>query len=224
MNTVYDFEPLRYDVRPIDFPMARDFVTQHHYSKGMTNNTSGAFGLFEKAWLVGVLSFSTPCSENVRASVFGEDFRDRVTELSRLVILDVTPNNAESFFIARCLNLLKTSKPYLWSVVSFADPSAGHVGTIYQASNAVYYGQSTASTAYIDAEGRLRHRRQCGHNISLAEASNLGWTPMRRLGKHRYNFLLPDNRSHRRDLLDRLMLESLPYPKSSVSKNGYEAH
>lgn len=216
---MYDYDPLSYSVRPIDFKTAREFVVQNHYSKGMTNNTSGAFGLFDKAFLIGVLSFSTPCSENVRGSVFGQDWKDRVTELSRLVILDVTPPNAESYFIARCLNQLKQDRPDLWAVVSFADPSAGHLGIIYQASNGLYYGQSTTSTAYLDTDGRLRHRRQCGRNISVSEAISRGWTPSARQGKHRYCFFLPDNRRHRNELLDRTLLARRPYPKGSTN-NG----
>lgn len=219
-DVAYDYEPIAYDVRRIDFLTVRDFIVRHHYAHGMTNNTAAAFGLFDGGHMIGALSFSTPCSEAVRASVFGQGLKDHITELSRLVILDVTPTNTESYFIARCLRMLKEAKEHIWGVVSFADPSAGHVGTIYQAGNARYYGQSTPERFFLDQAGRLRHRRQCGHNVSPQEAIERGWQPVKRAGKHRYCFLLPDSRAHRRRLLDLCQLPEAPYPKHGVTKNG----
>lgn len=214
-----DFER-RYRVRPLPFLAARDFVTAHHYSKGTPNAQTAAYGLWEGSWLIGAIMFATPCSEAVRGSVFGPDHVQRVTELSRLVILDVTPRNAESWLIARALHALKLERPHLWAVVSFADPSAGHVGTIYQATNALYYGQGRRERFFVDPGGRLRHRRQCGRNISPERAAELGWTPVTRLPKHRYAFFMGDSKRHRRELLERTVLERQPYPKPGSTMNG----
>ena len=85
--------------------------------------------------------FACPCSENVRASVFGDKYKDNVTELHRLHILDVTPKNTESWFIVRCLKLLKELKPQIEAVISFSDTTIGHNGTIYKATNAYRAGR-----------------------------------------------------------------------------------
>ena len=129
----------------------------------MANTMTEGYGLFEGRHLRGVLVFQTPCCENVRASVFGPDDRDRVTELHRLVLVDDTPRNTESYFIASACACLKRARPGLHAVLTFADPSAGHLGIIYQASNAAYSGLTKPRRArYGDPDGRLRHRRQCG--------------------------------------------------------------
>ena len=141
--------------------------------------------------------FATPCSENVRSSVFGAEHRHRVIELHRLHILDVTPRNTESWFISRCLKMLSVDKPEIRAVISFSDLSEGHSGIIYRATNAIYCGQTGSKTFYIDANGRLRHPRQNGVNISREDALSRGWSPVKRSAKNRYIYLI-GNRKERK--------------------------
>ena len=152
-------------VRPIPFPVARDFVIRHHYARGMHNGPTLCTGLFDGERIIGVIAFATPCSEAVRSCVFGPDRRGHVTELHRLVILDETPTNAESWFIARSLRLLRQHRADLEAIVSFADEGHGHRGTVYQASNALYYGAAPGQTAYLDPTGRLRHQAMAIGNV-----------------------------------------------------------
>jgi hypothetical protein len=188
------------------------FVIEHHYSHGIHNGPM-TWGLFDGGELVGVIAFATPSSENVRASVFGPDYVRSVTELHRLVLLDRMPRNSESWFIARGLRALKEERDYYRAVLSFADATQGHIGTIYQATNAIYTGTSGRARFYLDATGRLRHPRQNGHNVTATEATSWGWQPTMREGKHRYLFLL----GNRREVVASrrlLRLATLPYPKN----------
>lgn len=130
--------------------------------------------------------FSTPCSENVRASLFGVEYKNSVVELHRLHILDVTPKNTESWFISRCLKQLVIDRPQTWGVISFSDLTQGHKGTIYQASNFMFCGTTAKTTFYLDQNNRLRHPRQNGVNISLDMAVQRGWKPVKRDSKYRY--------------------------------------
>lgn len=191
----------------------REFIMKHHYSGGC-GVAAMTWGLFESVneTMVGAIAFQTPCSENVRRSIFGDEYKDHVTELHRLVTLDDTPHNTESWFISRALKALKEYKPKYRGVVSFADGTEGHIGTIYQATNAIYYGTSSPSTFYRDQDDRLRHPRQCGENITKSDAEERGWEPVRREAKHRYLFLLPDNEMGYGDLEDLLEVEEQPYP------------
>lgn len=207
--------PDTYNVNKINSTMGKEFIKLHHYSHGCHNGPM-CYGLYDGDELIGVCAFATPCSENVRASVFGPEHKNEVTELHRLVILDDTPKNTESFFISKCLKLLKNDKPNINAVLSFADATEGHVGTIYQATNAIYTGTSSVATFYLDNTGRLRHPRQNGVNISKTEALSRGWAPVKRQGKFRYIFLLPNNKNHKKVLLSKLLLESLPYPKLAL--------
>jgi hypothetical protein len=188
---------INYNIQRISAKTAKEYIRQHHYSHGSHNGPSPCYGLFDRETLIGVLMFATPCSENVRASVFGAEFVDHVTELHRLHILDVTPKNTESWFISRCLKLLKEDKPNIWAVLSFSDSTEGHNGTIYKATNAKFCGMTGKAYFYLDQDNRLRHPRQCGVNITLSKAKELGWNRVQREGKYRYLWLLPDNKSHK---------------------------
>ena len=201
-------------VEKISAGRGKSFVKEHHYSKGIHNGPM-CYGLFDDWDLVGVCAFATPSSENVCASVFGKDSKRSVTELHRLVLLDEVPKNSESWFIARALKSLKKDRPYYNAVLSFADSTQGHLGIIYQATNAIYTGVTSKAMFYLDETGRLRHPRQNGVNITKNQAISKGWEPVMREGKYRYLYLLADNRQHKRKLVKELLLPDLPYPKSA---------
>jgi hypothetical protein len=206
-----------YRVEPIASKLGKEFVIEHHYSHGIHNGPM-CFGLFDSQGLVGVCAFATPSSENVRASIFGADHKRGVTELHRLVLLDEVPKNAESFFIVRALKELKKQRPYYNAVISFADATQNHLGIIYQATNALYCGTSSPATFYLDETGRLRHPRQNGVNITADEAKKRGWVATKREGKHRYIYLLPDNRTHLKELKSLFKLKTMPYPKGITNE------
>ena len=201
-----------YTISKIKSSIGKEFIKKYHYSHGCHNGPM-CYGLFDEDILIGVIAFATPCSENVRSSIFGEQHKNSVTELHRLVILDVTPKNTESWFISRALKLLKQDKPNILGVISFADSTEGHKGTIYQATNALYLGTSSPTIFYIDQTGRLRHPRQNGVNITKVMAKALGWEPTKRNGKYRYLFLLPDRNFSRKKLIKMLLLKQEKYIK-----------
>lgn len=202
--------PHEYSVEKIPSKEGKAFVIEHHYSHGIHNGPM-TYGLKRAGELVGVCAFATPCSENVRASIYGKERKQEVTELHRLVLLDEIPHNAESFFISRSLKALHADKPHLSAVVSFADATEGHRGVIYQATNAIFYGRSPRARFYLDTTGRLRHPRQNGRNITLRMAAERGWEPVMREGKYRYLFLLAKGK-HRRRLIEALAIQPQPYP------------
>ena len=189
-----------YEVKRIGTKEAKEYIHANHYSHGSHNSPSPCYGLFEEDNLIGVLMFATPCSENVRSSIFGEEHKSHVIELHRLHILDITPKNTESWFISRCFKQLKIDRPDIWAVLSFSDNTEGHNGVIYQATNAYYVGKSSPAVFYKDAEGRLRHPRQNGVNISRAVAKERGWTVDKRMGKNRYLWLLAHSKVHMKEL------------------------
>ena len=206
-------------VEKISASMGKEFVKEHHYSHGIHNGPM-CYGLFDGWDLAGVCAFATPSSENVCASVFGGGQKRSVTELHRLVLLDEVPKNSESWFIVRALKALKKDRPYYNAVLSFADATQGHLGIIYQATNAIYTGTSGKATFYLDPTGRLRHPRQNGHNVTKEEASERGWKAVQREGKHRYLYLLPNNKNHKKILETSLLLKSFSYPKAGFNESS----
>jgi hypothetical protein len=192
---------IEYDVERILAKETKKYICEHHYSHGCHNGPSPCYGLFDNGTLIGVCAFAVPCSERVRSSVFGPDYKGHVTELHRLHILDCTPKNTESWFIAKCLKLLKKDKPEIWAVISFSDLTVGHTGIIYKASNAYRLGTTERKRFYIDKTGRIRHPRQCGQNITAAEAKERGWRAEKRDSKNRFLWLLPDGKRHKKYLI-----------------------
>ena len=191
---------INYEIKRIDCNTAKRYIQENHYSHGSHNGPSPCYALYDGNNMIGCLMFATPCSEAVRASVFGEDYKDSVTELHRLHILDCTPKNTESWFISRCLKLLKKDKPQIKAVLSFSDTTQGHNGTIYKATNAYRVGHTAGALFYIDEDGRLRHPRQNGINITKKMAEDRGWKPSKRGQKNRYLWILAHNKTERKHL------------------------
>lgn len=191
-----------YEIKRIDCNTAKKYIQENHYSHGSHNRPSPCYALFDGEDMIGCMMFATPCSERVRASVFGEDYKDSVTELHRLHILDCTPKNTESWFISRCLKMLKKDKPQIKAVLSFSDTTQGHDGTIYKATNAYRIGATASALFYIDQEGRLRHPRQNGINITKKMAEARGWTPCKRGAKNRYLWILAESKREKKSLIN----------------------
>lgn len=167
-----------YDVEPLDELPAKAFVLAHHYS-GTFPAARFRFALRRRGALVGVAVFSHPCSEKVLTSVFPGEAVSSV-ELGRFVLLDEVPGNGKTWFLARCFEALK--REGLRGVVSFSDPEPrksaagltvfpGHVGTIYQAHNAVYLGRATPRTLRLLADGTVFSARA----TSKIRAKERGW-------------------------------------------------
>lgn len=94
--------------------------------------------------------------------------------LSRLVLLDGEPKNAESMFLGWMLRYL--GKKGRWdAAVTFADPSQGHVGTIYRASNWVDLGETSPEARWVDAEGRQVSKKKGPRSLTREQMRELGW-------------------------------------------------
>lgn len=188
-----------YEVKLISCDTAKEYIIKNHYSHGCHNAPFPCYALYDNGYLIGVMMFATPCSENVRASLFGKEYKDNVIELHRLHILDVTPKNTESWFISKCLKLLVIDRPQTWGVISFSDTTQGHEGVIYKATSAYRCGKTGSATFYLDETGRLRHPRQNGFNITKEEAKLRNWKPVKRYSKNRYVYIVGKNKKEKKE-------------------------
>jgi hypothetical protein len=176
------FDRRRFTVAEIPEAAARAFVCHHHYSAPYPA-ARRAWGLFTDddalaldGPLVGVAVLSVPMRAAVLTNVFPdlEPFTESL-ELGRFVLTDAVPANAESWFLAQVWR--QAAVIGIRGVVTFADPlqrqrliteaddtgrevtrvetiTPGHVGVIYQATNAISLGRSTARTiAYVPSAG-----------------------------------------------------------------------
>lgn len=158
---------------------ARAFVETHHYSRSYPAARL-RFGLFEQSALVGVAVLSQPIRDAVLDWLPGEG-QERA-ELGRFVLLDHVGANAETWFLGRCFELSRAAG--IVSVLSMSDPEPrtaadgsvvfpGHVGTIYQASNAVYRGRggNGARTIRLFDDGTACSARA----LQKIRAKDRGW-------------------------------------------------
>jgi hypothetical protein len=130
---------------------ARAFVAEHHYLHKLGDRLRFVYGLYHKPSkrLVGVASYGSPPYTHVLPKWFPEyeDITQVGSELNRLILLDEVPANAEGWFIRESQKDL--SERHQRAVVSFSDPVAGHVGTVYKATEAAYTGTSKKRKAWI---------------------------------------------------------------------------
>jgi hypothetical protein len=245
------FDRSRYEVAAIDELVARAYVERHHYS-GSYPASSQRYGIFERGELAGVAVLSVP----VRAEVLTGVFPDLVPyaeslELGRLVLADRVPANAESWMLARVWELAVAEG--IRGIVSFSDPMPraagdrlimpGHVGIIYQSSNALYLGRGRARWLHLLPDATTLNDRaiakvksqdrgheyverrlvafgarmiEWGENPSdwLAEAlETIGVRRIKHRGNHRYAFAL-GTPAERRSVFRMIPIERRAYPKT----------
>ena len=98
--------------------------------------------------MVGMAIYGTPMKPATKV-VYPEVTSDEVLELKRLFIEDyIKLPNVESFVISKTLNLIKQEFPNVKVVITFADKTVGHRGSIYQATNAIYLGETGGKHKY----------------------------------------------------------------------------
>ena len=79
----------------------------------------------------------------------------KILELKRLVCIDDTPKNTESYFIGWTLRWLQRNTD-LEMIISYADKTFGHEGVVYKATNFECMGE-TSSGRVIMWNGRRYH-------------------------------------------------------------------
>lgn len=87
-------------------------------------------------------------------------------ELARLYLIDSIPNNAETWFIGFAIRYIRQRYTHVRYLVSYADPSVGHTGTIYRAANWLSDGRTdderkSPRCDYLGSNGKRYSRR--GH-------------------------------------------------------------
>ena len=238
----YEVAPITVNGKPADKP-AKDFVQKHHYS-GTMPAARERVGLYRGGIMVGCAVFSVPCRMSVLDCLPCP--RDAAVELGRFVLLDDVPGNGETWFLARCFEYLR--REGYEGVVSFSDPMPrtdatgrivfkGHLGGIYQSSNAVYAGRASARTQWLLPDGSVFSERamskvrgrERGWRYSvdqlvahgapqpsvddlaawLREVKPLVLRPFRHAGNHKYLIGLTKS-------VKRRLPASLPYPKLNL--------
>lgn len=232
---MFDSIPERYFVKEIDKKEAQEINIKNHYLHRKAP-CSQAFGLFDRNnndSVVGILLFGVSASSTLLKGVCGPDEAKNVMELTRLWIEDGTPKNTESFFIGQCIKMCSRE-----IIVSFAQIDAGHVGTVYQATNWIYTG---LSTKFKDPKLRGKehlHHTSWAHSVKGSDGKSYikmqngelkpyGTAALKekygdelyfaeRPRKHRYVFVNAKSKKRRKEIMKKLKYKILEYPKKSA--------
>jgi hypothetical protein len=203
-------------VQPVPFTIAKSLLLHHHYLHSMPGGTWFTFGVFLNTRLLGVMTLGS--GPFLAYQLVDGAKPDDCIVLSRLWLSDELPRNSESRALGIVLRALRR-ETQLKFVVAYSDPAAGHLGTIYQASNWLYCGLSTAMPSLDLGDGVPRHSRTIGqvfgsHSMKHLEANGVKAKLVPQEAKHRYVYLLdPAWRG-------RLMVSVLPYPKREAQRGS----
>lgn len=147
-----------FTVREVPFNVVAPFIEKWHYSHSAKGQSpKNCFALMHDGDMIGAMIYGFFSMRNQwkKYSVYGIDDEFEVIELRRLVCIDETPRNTESYFIGQTIKYLKKNTDYK-IIVSYADPHHGHAGTIYKATNFYHVGM-TAPGKIIDYNGNRHH-------------------------------------------------------------------
>lgn len=167
------------------FEAAKHAVLNWHYSKRMPAGKLARFGVWEDGKFIGAVVFGMGANNHI-ACPYGLKNHE-VCELVRVALTD--HSNTVTKIVALALRMLKLQYPGLKMVVSYADPSEGHHGGIYQAGNWIYLGTSKPDKVPV-LDGRIAHGRTLSERVKrgTAKRSEVEWVS--KPGKHRYIYPL----------------------------------
>jgi hypothetical protein len=143
-----------YIVEPCPRSEIVDFVETHHYSKNMNGlHISYCFKLMDGDTMIGAMVYGSLGMVGV-AEKYNPN-PSKILELKRLVCIDDTPKNTESYFIGWTLRWLQRNTD-LEMIISYADKTFGHEGVVYKATNFECMGETSAGKV-IMWNGRRYH-------------------------------------------------------------------
>jgi hypothetical protein len=99
-----------------------------------------------------VVCFAVPRSRNIARWLIGKP--NSVLELARLWAPDDHAPNLLTKALSTAIKQLRREHPQCQAIVSYADPNAGHNGTVYRAASWVDLGPIDEAQYYRDGNGK----------------------------------------------------------------------
>lgn len=182
----------RLRVEPVMPSMVRPLMVDHHYLHRMPAAPRRCYGVFLDGVLVGGVVFTSGARNGHR--MLSAAAPQDVATLARLWLSDDLPPNSESRVLGIVLRDLRRTTD--WKLLlSYADPGAGHIGTIYQATGWTYLGETPGEHYVRLGDGQLYHPRSVysrygSNNIAHLRATGVYARREFVGGKHRYIYIL----------------------------------
>lgn len=135
----FRFKPL---VSDWDRAAATQFIRRHEWLGNLSQYTTHWFGAYYGNILSGVLLFNMP---NAFSKLLGDDTPELERLISRGACISWSPKNLASAFIMWSINWMVDNTQYRL-FTAYSDPMARELGTVYQACNFYYLGQTAGAT------------------------------------------------------------------------------
>lgn len=178
-----------YQIRPVTKGEVEDLI-HLHYLHRWPGVCVTRLGLFSGTRVIGTCVFALPPRESSKR--YGVQV---AWELARLFILDETPKNTETWFVARAIKWIQKNRPEVELLISYADPSVGHAGVIYKAGSWIPDGKTDEGrkTPRFDyAVGEKVYSRR-GH---VPEGAEIRRVP--RVSKYRFIYWMREHEKKRK--------------------------
>lgn len=190
---ISDIELIQFSFSDIEIKIAepaeyRLLLQKYHY---LANAGRGgiAYGAYINGLLIGVCVFSPLPRQNITIDNYTTD---QIRDLSRFCIHpNYQKSNLGSWFISRCVKLLPSKYKI---VVSYADTTFNHTGSLYKASNFVQDQIVPPDYWYRSSDGWVMHKKTLynkAKNLTMVEseyATKFGYTKVTGGNKLRFVF------------------------------------
>jgi hypothetical protein len=111
-----------------------------------------------------------------------------VLALSRLAVAPTEPQNGASILIGESVRRIRRDGKWK-ALVTFADESQGHTGTIYRATNWRYIGRTKPYPRWEAPDGR-QVAKKATRSRTEEEMRSLGYRMVGRFSKHKFIMIL----------------------------------
>jgi len=214
------------ELRLVDNYVAKAYIEKYHYSK-CCGGISFALGHFYGNTLKNLIAYSIPVCRNIPQQIMEGGTQENTLELIRMISIDPKPKNLESYCISNTFSWIKINHPKVKIIVSYADNGMGHYGYCYQASGFTYYGQSRTTKAWF-IDGKRMHEKTIFNMYGTSSYEKLKEKFGDRLiceetneTKSRYYFILSQTKKEKKQIQQKIKVESLPYPKGENKRYDY---
>jgi hypothetical protein len=215
-------------IREISRADSRALLLQFEWLAGLGSGEF-YFGLWVGPYLAGAVCFGTTAGTNAKASVCGDEHKDKVITLTRGAnTFWCHPHGGSKLVAGACREMAKKGYNI---IVAYSDTEAGEQGVIYRACNFLFCGETGATERFRMPDGRVRDARL----VSGYTRDRTGGTlKYRRSRAEQKQMMLEDgveffrgtpklrcvgffgSKTLKRRLRAALQWEVLPYPKRST--------
>lgn len=223
------------EIRPVtkdEMDTAKDHILNKHYIRRWPKAVQAVLGVYKDGKQIGTLLYGIGTRAQSAREIFqNEDGtpamqNNQMWELQRAFTTDEAKKevpNLGSMIISRGNEWIrqnaktKDGKP-VKAVISYADSSAGHKGSVYQSTNATYLGEQRPLLFYVVTNPKngnfARRSKITAKEMHILKDKGFTVEKMKpEAGKHKFVYALGKDQKDRDQLLAKIVKPIFDYPK-----------